>query len=461
MSHTADYLRRDQAALLHSQHRVELNREALVWARGEGAALVDVNGREYLDGLAGLWNVLVGHGRAELGEVAARQMRTLGYASSFSGATHAIAIELAEKLQVLSYGPDWRFYFTSGGGEALEAAFKTARYAWKRRGRPRKTEFLCCDRAYHGTSFATLSATGFAAYQRMFAPVMPGFHAIPSPRCLNSWRECNQDSLSQAEQQNARHLDDLLNTLEAAIVRSGPERLAGLVAEPVLVAGGMLVPPAGYWPRVRALCDRYELLFIADEVVTAFGRTGPWLALQAEQVTPDLFCLAKGITSGYFPLGALGVSPAIAELIDTAPADQAWWHALTASAHPVGCAVALENIHILERDELLPQAAERALLLRGLLEKHFGKHPQVLEIRTAGLLAGIEFGADRATGLPFPAEREFGARILAAARRRGLISRVRGDTFHLAPPYVATAAQIEQMVANLADSAAEVLAHCL
>lgn len=444
------WLERDARTLIHSQHRREQMADALVWARGEGSELIDVQGRRYLDGLAGLWNVLIGHGRRELAAAATRQMNDLAFVSSFSGATHARAIELGEHLQVLLQLPAWRFFFTSGGAEAIEAALKTARYVWQRRGRPMKTGFIAFAEGYHGTTIAAASLTGFTAYQAPFAPTFPGVHIVPSPR---------DDASGLVPEQLQQHLSHLRETIE----RVGPETIAALIAEPVLAAGGTIVPPPGYWPAVRALCDEYELLLIADEVVTAFGRCGPWLALQREGVRPDLICLAKGLTSGYFPLGALVASPEIAALIDDAPPELPWWHALTNSAHPVGCAVALENLRLLDEEQLLPRAAELGTLLARELQSQLGQHPRVREIRQCGLLAGVEVVPSSPPSPTLPARRRepngimmrttqgdatwTGQQLLRLTRERGLVTRVRGSTLQFAPPYVMTPEQIQRMVA--------------
>jgi adenosylmethionine-8-amino-7-oxononanoate aminotransferase len=443
------WLERDARTLLHSQHRREQAADALVWARGEGSELIDVDGRRYLDGLAGLWNVLVGHGRIELAAAATRQAQELAFVSSFSGATHARAIELAERLQVLLKLPAWRFFFTSGGAEAVEAALKTARYVWQRRGRASKTGFIAFAEGYHGTTIAAASLTGFTAYQTPFAPTLSGVHIVPSPRY-----DASVGVVERVEQ----HLDILRETIE----RAGPENLAALVAEPVLAAGGTIVPPPGYWPAVRKLCNEYDILLIADEVVTAFGRCGPWLALQRESVRADLICLAKGLTSGYFPLGAMVASPEIAALIDDAPSELPWWHALTNSAHPVGCAVALENLRILDEEQLLPRAAELGTLLARELQTQLGQHPRVREIRQCGLLAGVEVIPLSTPSPTLPARgREpngimrdtaqsdaawTGQQLLWFARERGLVTRVRGSTLQFAPPYVTTPEQVQRMV---------------
>ncbi len=443
------WLERDARTLIHSQHRREQMADALVWARGEGSELIDVTGRRYLDGLAGLWNVLVGHGRTELAAAAARQMKDLAFASTFSGATHRWAIELAERLQSLLLLPNWRFFFTSGGAEAVEAALKTARYVWQRRGRASKTGFLAYAEGYHGTTIAAASLTGFTAYQTPFAPTLPGVHIVPSPR---------YDTKVAITEQVEQHVRSLRDSIE----RAGPDTLAALIAEPVLAAGGTIVPPPGYWPAVRKLCDQYDILLIADEVVTAFGRCGSWLAWQREGVRADLICLAKGLTSGYFPLGAMATAAEIAALIDDAPPELPWWHALTNAANPVGCAVALENLRLLDEEQLLPRAAELGSLLARELQVKLGTHPRVREVRQCGLLAGVEVSSCSPTSPTLPIRgREpngsviknqsdaawMGQELLRLARERGLVTRVRGSTLQFAPPYVTTPEQIQQMAA--------------
>jgi putrescine aminotransferase len=437
------WLERDAQTLLHSQHRREQMADALVWARGEGSELIDADGRRYLDGLAGLWNVLVGHGRPELAAAAARQMNELAFVSSFSGATHPRAIELAERLQVLLKLPAWRFFFTSGGAEAVEAALKTARYVWQRRGRAGKTGFLAFAEGYHGTTIASASLTGFTAYQTPFAPALPGVHIVPSPRYIAN---------AAADEQVQQHIHILRETIE----RAGAESLAALVAEPVLAAGGTIVPPPGYWPAVRKLCNEYDILLIADEVVTAFGRCGPWLALQREGVRADLICLAKGLTSGYFSFGAMAASPEIAALIDDAPLELPWWHALTNSAHPVGCAVALENLRILDEEQLLPRAAELGTLLARELHSQLSQHPLVREIRQCGLLAGVEVTPLTSRELGQSDATWTGQQLLRRTRERGLVTRVRGSTLQFAPPYVTTPELIQRMAA-IARAAVDVL----
>ncbi|HEV3415462.1 MAG TPA: aspartate aminotransferase family protein [Pirellulales bacterium] len=445
-----DDLRRDQAHLIHSLHNHAYQEDAHVWVSGSGAVLVDENGKEYLDALAGLWNVIVGHGRSELGHAASRQMSRLGYASAYSGSTNRPAIELAERLAALCYPRINRFFFSCGGAEANESAFKTARFFWKLAGKPAKTRIISRTRGYHGTTLAAMSATGLASYWPMFEPRVPGFVQIESPY---PYRFRPPDAAPNDPRTPGEIAADLL---EEAIVREGAENVAAFIGEPVQGAGGVIVPPDDYWPRIRKICDRHQVLLIADEVITGFGRTGDWFALTRYGIEPDIVTFAKGITSGYFPLGGMGLSDAIADAIDSAAGPQTWMHAFTYSAHPVGCAVALANLNILEREELLPRARGLAERLRHQL-KTLESHPHVGEVRGLGLMAAVELVADKRTKAEFLPEEKVGYRVHAATQQHGMFTRMRGDVFNFAPCYVAQQTQIDRMVDILGSSIEAVL----
>jgi adenosylmethionine-8-amino-7-oxononanoate aminotransferase len=446
----ADDLRRDQAHLIHPLHNRGIAEHARVWVSGYGAVLVDENGKEYLDTLAGLWNVIAGHGRSELGHAAARQMSRLGYASGYAGSTNRPAIELAERLAAICYPRINRFFFTSGGAEANESAFKTARYFWKLAGKPTKTRIISRSFGYHGTTLAAMSATGLPSYWTMFEPRVPGFVQIESPY---PYRFHPRDVAPGDPRTHGEMAADLL---EEAIHGEGADNVAALIGEPVQGAGGVIVPPDDYWPRIRTICDRHHVLLIADEVITAFGRTGDWFALGRYGIEPDIVTFSKGLTSGYFPLGGMGVSDAIAEAIDSAAGPQTWMHAFTYSAHPVGCAVALANLNILEREELLPRArglAERLLPRLKSLESH--RH--VGDVRGLGLMAAVELVADRDTKAEFLPEEMVGARVHAATQERGMFTRMSGNTYNLAPCYITHQSEIDRMVDILGESIEAVL----
>jgi len=442
-----DNLARDQQFLLHSLHRKAAQQHAHVWARGQGALLYDDAGREFLDAIAGLWNVVVGHGREELGAAAARQMGQLAYATSYAGSTNRPAIELAERLAAICYPHIHSFYFTSGGAEANESAFKTARYYWRRRGKPGKFKVIGRIWGYHGTTLAAMSATGITSYWPVFEPRTPGFFHIESPYPYR-FQPAPSDPRTPGQQ--------AADLLEAMILREGADTVGAFLGEPVQGAGGVIVPPDDYWPRIRQICDRHDVLIVADEVITGFGRTGDWFGLSRYGIEPDIVTFAKGITSGYFPMGGIGVSDKIAEAIDNAPENETWMHAFTYSGHPTGCAVALANLAILEREGLLERAATLGKrLLRGL--ETLRSHPHVGDVRGQGLMAAVELVADKRTKAEFPAEEKIGARVHQATQERGMFSRLRGDVYNFGPCFVTTEAQIDRMVEILGDSIVSVL----
>ena len=435
---------RDLDHLIHPLHSRKIHKSAHVWVKGEGAILVDADGKEYIDGLAGLWNVVAGHGRKELAAAAALQMETLGYCSAYAGSSNLPAIELAEKLSQLCYPSINRFFFTSGGGEATETSIKVARSYWKLRGREQKTKVISRQWGYHGVTLAAMSATGIKGYWPLFEPRVPGFIHIPSPYPYRYEAPAGESQGVAAA-----------NELEKAILCEGPGTVAMFIAEPVQGAGGVISPQDDYFQRIREICDQYEVLFVADEVITGFGRTGKWFALDHWGVEPDVIQFAKAITSGYFPFGGVGINDAIAEVFENSTSP--WMHAYTYSAHPVGCAVALRNIRILEEEDFPKQAADKGEYLLKGLQAALGDHPHVGEVRGKGLMCGVEIVKDKSTKEEFAASENIGARINNETQQRGLFSRVRGDVYLLAPPIITTHNQLDRIVDILNDSVNAVL----
>ena len=440
----SEALSRDLAHLIHPMHNRSLHEHGHVWVKGEGAILTDADGREYIDVLSGLWNVVAGHGRKELAETAARQMETLAYCSGYAGSSNPRAIELAERLAELTYPSINHFFFTSGGGEATDSSIKAARSYWKLKGRSEKTKVISRQWGYHGVTLAAMSATGISSYWPQFEPRVPGFVQIPSPY---PYRYEHSDAGSQGVA--------AADELEQAILREGPETVAMFLAEPVQGAGGVIVPQDDYFPRIREICDQYDVLFVADEVITGFGRTGKLFALDHWGVEPDMIQFAKGITSGYFPLGGIGMNDEIAATFDEAATP--WMHAFTYSAHPVGCAVALQNLDIIEREGFPAQAAEKGAALLENLKATLETHPHVGEVRGLGLMCAVEFVQDKQTKAEFPAEEQIGIRIDQATQERGLFSRLRGDVFCLAPPIITPPQLLDRIVEILMESVNDVL----
>ncbi|MCL4265049.1 MAG: aspartate aminotransferase family protein [Anaerolineae bacterium] len=439
-----DLLNQDRDHLLHPLHHPNSHAHPLIVESGEGIYLHTVDGRTLIDGLSALWNVLVGYGRSELAAAAQQQMSQLAYCSNYAGLANLPVIELAERLAGYAY-PDLNYtYFTSGGAEANESAFKTARYYWKRLGKPDKVKIIARQDAYHGVTLAAMSATGIAPYWPMFEPRVPGFLHIVAPypyRFAGDVRD--GESIGEAA----------ARALEEAIVREGPETVAAFIAEPVQGAGGVIVPPHDYFPRIRQICDQYEVLFIADEVITGFGRTGELFALNRYGVQPDILSFAKGITSGYLPLGGIQLSDAIKEVILTAPPAQTWMHAYTYSGHATCCAVALANLDIIEREDLSEQARVMGgRLLAGLLALA-EEFDCIGNVRGLGLMCAVEFVADRET----KTTGNLAGPILKACLERGLLTRAKGESLLLAPPLIITEEEVDTVLGIVQEAILSVI----
>jgi putrescine---pyruvate transaminase len=444
---TISSLEADRAHLMHPLHHPSSYGTARVWVSGRGALIKDAGGREYIDGLSGLWNVNVGHGRAELGEVAKQQMSTLAFHSAYAGGTNEPAIRLAERLSELVYPSINTFFFTSGGAEASETSFKTARFYWKALGKPDKIKVISRRRAYHGLTLAAMSATGLQAFWPMFEPRTPGFLHIDAP---DPYRFVNTNAAISMGVAAA-------NQLEEAILREGADTVAAFIAEPVQGAGGVIVPPADYFARIREICSKHGVLLIADEVITGFGRTGRRFGLEHYGIEPDIMQFAKGITSGYVPLGGIGVSDAVRDVINGVPPSKRWMHAYTYSGHPTCCAVALANIDILERERLTERAAAAGdRLLRGL--RTLESLDSVGNVRGLGLMAAVEVVQDKSTKQQFPPEAGLTQKLTDAMLDRGLYTRVVMDCICLAPPLVTTDAEIDRIVNIVGETIPAVVA---
>jgi adenosylmethionine-8-amino-7-oxononanoate aminotransferase len=446
MHTTPPTLEADRAHVLHPLHHPSAYSSTRIWVRGSGAIITDETAREYIDGLAGLWCVNVGHGRTELAQAAFAQMSQLAYHSMYSGSTNLPAIALAEKLSTLTHPSITTFFFTSGGAEATESSIKTARFFWKASGFPDKVKIISRRRAYHGLTLAAMSATGLDAFWPMFEPRVPGFVHIDAP---DPYRLVNDNAGATVGVAAA-------GQLEAAITREGADTVAAFIAEPVQGAGGVIVPPADYFARVREICDRYGVLLIADEVITGFGRTGRWFGLEHYAIAPDIMQFAKGITSGYVPLGGMGVSDRVRDALDSVPPGKRWMHAYTYSGHPTCAAVALKNIEILENERLIERAAVsgRRLLDRlHSLESVDG----VGHVRGLGLMAAVEVVADKQTRQRHPEEVGLSHRLTEALLERGLYTRVVLDCICLAPPLMIEDALLDRAVDIIGETIPRVL----
>jgi len=441
MSDIERLIKLDQEHLVHPLFHPSDHTDPIIWVEGRGAMIRSADGREFIDGLSGLWNVNVGHGRAELGDVAARQMTQLAYASAYTGTTNIPVIELAEQLAEKCYPSINHFFFTSGGAESNDSAFKTARFYWNARGKPDKLKIISLNLGYHGVSLGAMNATGLDMYRPGFGPSMPGFVRIPPPYPYRF------EATGTAPDPGV----EAANRLEEAILREGADTVAAFIAEPVQGVGGAIVPPESYFPRIREICNAHKVLLIADEVITGFGRTGKWFALEHWGVEPDIVSMAKGITSAYVPLGGIGLSDEVfSALAEVAPANR-WMHANTYSGHPTCSAVAVANIGILEREGLVEaSAAQGRRLLEGL--RQLGGLDHVGDVRGLGLMTGIELVEDKATRQSFGPERKVGAKLHAECVRRGLFSRFRNDIYVLAPPFMTSNEDIDRIVNIVGES---------
>jgi adenosylmethionine-8-amino-7-oxononanoate aminotransferase len=409
----------DMAHVLHPHSVVGQPQPPLIMVRGKGALLWDAEGNEYVDGTCGLWQCAVGHGRDELAEAAAAQLRELGFYPSFWDLSNEPAIRLAERLATIAPEGLGSVFFTNGGSEGTETAFKLARLAWYAQGEPERTVILSRKGAYHGMGIASLAATGIPPLKEGFGPLADGFVHLSQPSSL-------------ALGPNAT--DVLVDELEAVIADVGAGRIAAMIAEPVIGVGGMIPPPDGYWPRIQEVLRRHGILLMLDEVVTAYGRTGHWFGAERYAIGADVIVTAKALTSGYIPMGAVLIGDRVIDMVR----GTTFRHGFTYNGHPTGAAVALANLDIIEREGLRERAVEiGASMLEGL--KPLERLDSVAEVRGVGLMLGIELREGDA------------ARIQAGARRRGVIVRATGQKIVLSPPLVIEPEQADRVVEAIVE----------
>ncbi|MEO5535170.1 MAG: aspartate aminotransferase family protein [Pseudolysinimonas sp.] len=403
---------------------------APIIVKGEGHHIWDSKGKKYIDGLSGLFVVNAGHGRDRLADAAARQAKELAFFPIWSYA-HPGAIELADRLANYAPGDLNRVFFSTGGGEAVETAFKLAKYYWKLQGRPTKHKVISRAIAYHGTPHGALSLTGIPAIKEMFEPLVPGAFRVPNTNFYRS------DEMGFTGKTEAEFGLWAANRIEEMILFEGPETVAAVFLEPVQNAGGCFPPPPGYFKRVREICDQYDVLLVSDEVICAFGRIGEMFACDAYGYVPDMITCAKAMTSGYSPIGATIVSDRIFEPFRHG--STTFYHGYTFGGHPVSSAVALENLDIFEEEKLPERVRENSPIFRSTLEK-LKDLPIVGDVRGDGYFFGIELVKDKATKATFDddeSERLLRGFLSKALFDAGLYCRAddRGDpVIQLAPP---------------------------
>jgi 4-aminobutyrate---pyruvate transaminase len=404
--------------------------------RGQGVHVFDDQGKEYIEGLAGLWSVAVGFGEERLVQAAAAQMRKLPFYHSFSHKSHPSAIALAERLVRMAPGAMSKAHFTSSGSEANDLAVKMIWYYNNALGRPQKKKIIARQRAYHGVSIASASLTGLPAFQRDFDLPLPMMRHVS---CPHYWRHAAPGETEEA------FADRLAKELEEKILVEGPDTVAAFFGEPLMGAGGVITPPRGYWEKIQAVCRRHDVLVVADEVITGFGRTGRMFGSETYGIAPDILVLSKALTSSYIPLSALVFTDAFYQVLaENSAKIGVFAHGFTASGHPVATAVAMENLDIIEERGLVDNAARLAPQFQARL-KEFAVHPYVGEARGIGLIGALELVADKTSKAAFEKPGAVGARLVELAQEEGLIIRAIGDIIAFCPPLIINAAEVDEM----------------
>ncbi|GJE15965.1 aminotransferase [Methylobacterium marchantiae] len=434
---------RDVETLIHPYTNLSTFRETgpLVLERGHGVWVYDSDGRPYLEGMAGLWCTALGYSNEELVEAASEQMSRLPFTHLFSGRSHDPAIELAETLKELMPIPTSKIFFTSSGSEANDTQVKLTWYLNNALGRPAKKKIISRIKGYHGVTVASASMTGLPANHADWDLPLPGFLHVG---CPHHYRFAEAGETEEAFSQR------LADELEALILREGPDTVAAFVAEPVMGAGGAIAPPSGYFEKIQAVLDRYDVRFIADEVICGFGRLGTWFGSEALGMRPDSLSFAKAVTSGYMPLGGVSIDePLYKALVSQSAKLGTFGHGTTYSGHPVACAVALKTIEIYKRDRIVEGVAEKAPHFQARLSA-LAEHPIVGEARGIGLIGGLEIVADKNSKRQYDPKAGVAARCVAFAQAEGLIVRfLAGDRIAVCPPLVISPDEIDTLFDRL------------
>ncbi|MBR9763418.1 MAG: aspartate aminotransferase family protein [Rhodobacteraceae bacterium] len=434
------------ADIAHSMHpytnmRAHEAQGPMIIARGEGVHVYDDKGKEYIEGMAGLWSVAVGFSESRLKDAAMKQMEALPYYHTFAHKAHEPSIRLAEKLAEMTPGDLNHCFFTNSGSEANDTVVKMVWFMNNALGRPEKKKFIARNKGYHGITVASGSLTGLPGNHRDFdLPAIPVSH-VTTP---HFWR------FAEAGESEADFCARLLKEIEDTILAEGPETVAAFIGEPVMGAGGVMVPPAGYWEGVAAICKKHDVLLVADEVICGFGRCGTTFACEKFGFQPDILVLSKQISSSYMPLAAVMVSDAVyGAIADNSARLGTFGHGYTGSGHPVATAVGLENLKIIEEKGLVANAAALEAAFIDGLHAAFDDHPLVGEVRGIGLIAGIELVADKTPGSAFDPAAKVGAKCADFCAGEGLISRAVGDTMALCPPLIVTEADIARIIERM------------
>jgi 4-aminobutyrate---pyruvate transaminase len=441
---------RDVETLIHPYTNLDDLRSTgpTIFERGEGIRIYDAEGRDYIEGMAGLWCASLGYSNNELIEAACTQMSRLPFAHLFGGKSHDLAIELAEKLKEIAPCAISKVFFANSGSEANDTQMKLVWYMNNALGRPRKKKIISRHKAYHGVTVAAASLTGLPNNHRDFD--------LPIPNVLHTACPYYYRSAHDGESED-EFSDRLAAELEELIVSENPDTVAAFIAEPVMGAGGVLVPPQGYFEKITRILEKYDIFFIDDEVICGFGRLGTMFGAQALSYTPDSVSVAKALTSAYQPLSAVMIPPSMYEamLIESRKIG-AFGHGFTYSGHPVAAAVALKTLEIYERDDILRRVQETSAHFWRRLDP-LRQHPLIGEIRGLGLLAGLELVADRRSKRPFESCRNVSAVAVRLIQEEGLVMRALGDTIALCPPLIISPSEIDELIERLIAGLARTL----
>ncbi|WP_274424303.1 aspartate aminotransferase family protein [Chelativorans sp. YIM 93263] len=425
----------DAAHHLHpfTDHRDLRAAGSRIITRADGAFVYDTEGKEILDGMAGLWCVNVGYGREELAEVAYEQMKELPYYNSFFRCSTPSPVLLAKKLAEIAPANISQVFYGSSGSETNDTALRLVRHYWALEGKPEKNRIISRQWAYHGSTIAGTSLGGMAAMHGQLNGAVPNISHVMPPYAfeLKEPGESEHDFGLRAAK-----------AVEDAILEAGPENVAAFIGEPVMGAGGVKIPPESYWPEIQRICRKYDVLLMLDEVITGYGRTGEWFAAQRIGIEADTISTAKALTSGYQPLSALLVGDRIASTLVEKGGE--FFHGYTYSGHPVACAVALKNLEIIEREGLIKRVREETgPYFADSLKERIANHPIVGEVRSFGLMGAIEIVADKETRERFPGEGAAATSVRDHAIEDGLMMRAVGDTMILSPPLIWTCETID------------------
>ena len=443
---------RDIETVIHPYTNLARHRETgpLILNEGRGIYLYDDNGKRYIEGLAGLWCTALGYGNEEIVDAAAQAMRKVSFTHAFSGKSHDGVIELSEKLKEIAPVPASKVLFGTSGSEANDMQIKLTWYYNNARGKPEKKKIISRMRAYHGVTIATASLTGLPWVHNDFdVPINRILHTS----CPHYYRYGQE---GETEEEFATRMAE---DLEAMILKEGPETVAGFIAEPIMGAGGVLVPPRGYFDKIQPILETYDIRFIADEVICGFGRTGNWFGTTTMGMKPHSISMAKAITSAYFPLSALTIEEDLYQaMLDESRKLGTFGHGFTYTAHPVGCAVALKTIEIYQRDKIIEHAAKVSPVFQSRLAR-LGEHPLVGETRGVGLIGAIELVADKASKRSFAPKHMIGAATIKMMEENGVILRNIQDSIAFCPPLIITTDEIHDMFDRVEKGLDQMEAH--